>query len=274
MNGVRRHRRRYWPVIVCSLTFLAVASRADADSQEPLEVRGRVIYLVTHLYLAGEVARDAESQLERLGLHAIQHLVEALRETADPVAERCYRLLFRITRNRVPFSRQEYFRDDVTRRDPVAEWERWWRREQDKWVPGTPPRPTPATFERDRLDLLMRVYVSGADLRVTSYAFREAMRYDWELLIPYLIEILEDEPIADRLNADLPKLTRFDGPWLSRGESRAEHDAKVRDYQEWWQKVGRHPPARAARERDKRRWLDYWTQDSLKLGFRREGPPG
>jgi hypothetical protein len=28
--------------------------------------------------------------------------------------------------------------------------------------------------------------------------------------------------------------------------------------------------ARAQRERDKRLWLDYWTQDSLKRGFGRK----
>jgi hypothetical protein len=147
----RARKPLLWPLAASAVAVLGSVSPAAPETREQLEVKGRVIYLITHLYLAGDVARDAEDQLERLGPHAIPHLVVALRATADPVAERCYRLLFRIARNRVPFTRQEYFRNDVTRRDPVAEWERWWRRKRDRWVPNTLPRLTPIGFERDRL---------------------------------------------------------------------------------------------------------------------------
>jgi hypothetical protein len=72
------------------------------------------------------------------------------------------------------------------------------------------------------------------------------MRYDWDLMIPYLIEKLEDDRIANKLNQDLPKLTGSDGPWLIPGESRAEHDAKVRDWRKWWEnEAARLGPARS-----------------------------
>jgi len=274
MNPARRHRRLLWPFIGCCFVLLAASSRTGAASPE-LEVKARAIYLVAHLDLPNELAvYDVENQIERLGVSAIPTLVECLRGTADPVAERCYWLLFRVTQYRVPFTGAGYLRDNVTMRDSVAEWERWWRREQDKWAPTTPPMLIPATFDRDRLDLLMRLYVSGSDPGVASYAFREAMRYDWELLIPYFVEMLKDDRIADNLNAGLLGFTgSYDGPWLSMGESRTERNAKIRMYEEWWEKVGRHPPARAVRDQEKRRWLEYQTQESLKPGFRREGRP-
>ena len=239
------------------LTLFVASSGGIAWGATDEALQARIRHLVAHLALRHELAvYDVENQIEQIGVSAIPTLIEGLRSFRGyEVKARCDAMLHRLARYRAPFTSNLGYGPEA-----VEAWERYWQAQQ-KPVPSAVP-PGPASLNRQRVDLLLRIYIDSRDRRAESYAIEEIQRYEWRDVVDFLIEAMQQDRFAARSDQVLGFFVGYDPslPVVTPGESRAERDNKISSWTRWWEQAATKPGFLAQLRRKKQEREEFFQR--------------